>query len=218
MNSTFFKLLILITGTQIITLCAGSSDKDGNSLKSSAVVGAASKQTTQPAPQPAKNRPSKQSGQRVPNFQPLRDAKAGEWVRYEAKDSMEINYRIQRVRPSGVTTMVRTLLNGYQLGLPAYRQDVLDLDPLAAMAVSQNPQRTMKRVTVKAAEKFWKTRLYEDHWREEKIDYRRRTWVSPEVPVFGILRMELYGNDRLESRMILRDCGLVLPNKTQLGS
>ena len=48
---------------------------------------------------------------------------------------------------------------------------------------------------------------YEDRWVDEDIAYVRRTWVNPQVPVFGTIRMELYGDGVLEARLELVDAG-----------
>ena len=45
--------------------------------------------------------------------------------------------------------------------------------------------------------------LYEDRWTDEQIHYVRRTWVSRDAPVFGVIRMELHGDGVLEARLKL---------------
>ena len=55
--------------------------------------------------------------------------------------------------------------------------------------------------------KIWDAWLYEDRWIDEGIHYVRRSWVSETAPVFGLLRMELHGDEALEAQMELTDFG-----------
>jgi hypothetical protein len=55
--------------------------------------------------------------------------------------------------------------------------------------------------------KTWDAWLYEDRWIDEGIHYVRRSWVSNDVPVLGLLKMELYGDETLEARLELTNYG-----------
>ena len=57
------------------------------------------------------------------------------------------------------------------------------------------------------AGRSWGAVLYEDRWTDEGVSYVRRTWVHPEVPVSGTLRLELYGDNVLEARLELAAFG-----------
>ena len=42
-----------------------------------------------------------------------------------------------------------------------------------------------------------------DRWTDEGVSYIRRTWVSSSVPVFGTIRMELTGGEKMEAKLEL---------------
>jgi len=143
----------------------------------------------------------------VAAFQPLRDAAVGEWARYAAMASRTIRYDVDEVTATTVKTRITVRDHGTPLGLPAIREDPRDLDPVARQARSVEADRRRTSATIEAAGRQWRATLYEDRWTDEEIPYLRRTWVSPEVPVFGTIRMELYGNGTLEARLELVAAG-----------
>jgi len=143
----------------------------------------------------------------VPAFRPLTDAVAGEWAVYAAMDSHQIRYDISKAGGAVVHTQVRVFRDGKPLGEPALRDDQRDWDPLAAQPGARQARRTMTRRTIEAAGRRWDAMCYEDCWIDEGIHYVRKTWVSPQVPVFGTIRVELYGDAVLEAQMELTRFG-----------
>jgi len=143
------------------------------------------------------------SNESVPTFEPLADAEVGEWVRLRAMESREIRYEVVRAGAATVTTRVAIFENGKPLGLPSMREDMRNWDPLAASARSTKAVRSANRATIETAGRSWDALLYEDRWTEEGVSYVRRTWVHPEAPVLGTLRMELKGGTAVESRLEL---------------
>ena len=143
----------------------------------------------------------------VPAFQPLRDAVAGEWVTYATLDSGELRYAIRNAKAAIVQTEINTKNQGKPLGQPVIRDDQRDTDPLTLWTGCRKADRSMTQTTITAAGRTWEAMLYEDRWTDEDIAYTRRTWVSEQVPVFGIIRMELRGNTRLEARIDLTAFG-----------
>ena len=139
------------------------------------------------------------------SFTPLRDAVVGEQARYVAMDNRILEYRVTEVTTSDVTTRVVVLDQGKPLGQPATRVDGRDTDLLAAEAGRVKAQRRASSETIQATGRTWEATCYQDRWIDEGVSYVRRTWVSPAVPVFGIIRMELHGADRLEARLELVD-------------
>ncbi len=139
-------------------------------------------------------------------FQPLADAKVGEWAVYEALHSQTLQYRITEVGMTRVKTEVRATLDGRLLGMPAEREDLRTADPLAWETPAEGRRQT-SRTTIRAAGRDWDAVLYEDQWTDEEVKYVRRTWVSPTAPVFGIIRMELIGDDAVEARLELTEAG-----------
>ncbi len=143
------------------------------------------------------------SSESVPTFEPLADAAVGEWVRFQATGSRELRYEVVRVGAATVTTRVVVLENGKPLGLPSLREDMRNWDPLAASARSTKATRSATRAPIEAAGRSWDAWVYEDRWTEEGVSYVRRTWVHPDAPVLGTLRMELTGGSAVESSLEL---------------
>ena len=147
------------------------------------------------------------TAEEVPTFTPLINAAANEWVRYAAMDERILEYRVLSVEHSKITTQVRVYEQGYPLGQAALRVDARDGDPVADLAQRVGAQRTARETSIHTAGRTLSAICYEDRWIDEEVPYVRRTWVSPKVPVFGTIRMELYGADLLEARLELVDFG-----------
>lgn len=155
----------------------------------------------------AASQPGKPQAAPLEPFLPLVDATEGEWARYAAMDSRTIRYEITRAGTATVETQVIVHDHGKPLGLPAIREDPRDLDPVAPPAQAARADRRQTDAIIEAAGRKWNATLYEDHWIDEEIRYVRRTWVHPQVPVFGMIRMELYGDRVLEARLQLLAAG-----------
>jgi hypothetical protein len=143
----------------------------------------------------------------VPPFEPLADARVGEWVRLVGLNGRELQYEVVQAEAATVATCVTVHENGKPLGLPTTREDMRAWDPLAALARSTQAARTAAKSVVQVAGRSWDAVLYEDRWTDEGVSYVRRTWVHPEVPVSGTLRLELYGDNVLEARLELAAFG-----------
>jgi hypothetical protein len=128
-------------------------------------------------------------------------------VRLAALGDQEIHYRILEVGSKTVSTEVSVYERGKLLGLPAVREDARDANPLAGRNRAAGASRAARAAQVEAAGQSWDTIVYEDRWTDEEIHYVRRTWASEQVPVFGIIRMELRGDNRLEARLELAAFG-----------
>lgn len=143
----------------------------------------------------------------VPAFTPLADAAVGERARLKAMGGRELLYEVLEVRAATVTLRVTVFDHGKPLGSPAQREDFKTTDPVAVAVAAVKARRAAEAVAVELAGRTWDATLYEDRWMDEGVSYVRRTWVSPEAPVFGILRMELYGDDQLEASLELMTGG-----------
>lgn len=138
---------------------------------------------------------------------PLADATVGEWAEYETLDGRILRYDVLDVSPLAVTTRLILREDGRVVGEPAIRKDHPTEDRLAHEAQRRQAVRSMESVTVRVAGRRWEAILYEDRWTDEDVQYVRRTWVHPQVPYLGMLRMELHGDHQLEARLVLRDYG-----------
>jgi hypothetical protein len=143
----------------------------------------------------------------APAFQPLTDAAVGEWAEYAVLDDRVLRYDVVERTASVVTTQVTVRQGGKPLGLPASRRDPADLDPPARQAEAVGADRTSTRAEIDVAGRTWAATLYEHRWTDEDVQYLRQTWVSPDVPVFGTVRMALYGDGELEARLELTGFG-----------
>jgi hypothetical protein len=139
-------------------------------------------------------------------FQPLTDARVGEWAVYQALDSQTLHYRVKEAGMTRVKTEVRVTLDGRLLGMPAEREDLRTSDPLAWKPPADG-RRQISRTTNRSAGRDWDAILYEDRWTDEGVSYVRRTWVSAAAPVFGIIRMELTGDGTIQARLELTEAG-----------
>ena len=143
----------------------------------------------------------------VPAWKPLGDAIAGEWAEYDSLDGKRIRYDVVEVKPTAVSTRITIRGGGSMWGEPATRDDEPGVDPLAREADRKSTARSCRREPIEAAGRRWSAILYEDRWTDEEIAYVRRTWVSPEVPYLGMIRMELTGDGQVEARLVLREFG-----------
>ncbi len=168
---------------------------------------------TEPMARPqGKGAPREEVG--VPAWLPLKRAREGQWAAYRTLAGRQLRYEVDKITPSAVHTRVVMRASGALLGIPAYRDDDPEVDPLAAQAAADGAERRSQPALIQVAGREWRTTLYEDLWTDEQIAYVRRTWVSNEVPVFGIVRMELAGADQLEARLELNACSHGLGKET----
>lgn len=142
----------------------------------------------------------------APPFQPLGDARLGEWAVYRDINSQILRYEIREVGLSRVKTEIAVTFKGRMLGMPAVREDLRETDPMTWKPPAGASRQT-RRTTIDAAGREWNAILYEDQWIDEDIAYVRRTWVSSAAPVMGIVRMELTGDGQLEARLELIEAG-----------
>jgi len=162
----------------------------------------------EPLPTPVTTQPARPTSQAasLPAFQPLNDAKVGEWAIYQGLDSQRLRYEVREVSLSRVKTEVTVTQDGRPLGMPAVREDLRAADPLAWETPADGRRQT-SRVTIHTAGRDWDAILYEDQWTDEGIRYVRRTWIGKDAPIFGIIRMELIGDKTLEAKMELVETG-----------
>ncbi|HRY69426.1 MAG TPA: hypothetical protein P5304_15550 [Phycisphaerae bacterium] len=128
---------------------------------------------------------------------------AREWSRLAAMGRREVLYEVTDVRAATVTMRVTVFEGGKPLGLPVLREDFRSVDPVAVAVAAVKARRGWGQVAVELGGRTWDAVFYEDRWADEGVDYVRRTWVSSEAPVFGVLKMELYGDGQLESALEL---------------
>ena len=139
----------------------------------------------------------------VPPFQSLQQATVGQRVQYACLREQTIQYAITEATETFVTVETRVYDHQWLVGLPSLRKEPRSLDPLERQASHHRCTRHGEPALVQAAGRQFRAMLYEDTWSDEAVQYTRRTWVSPEVPIYGIVRMELLGDGQIEARMEL---------------
>ncbi len=179
-------------------------------------LSAAGPSLTAPRTQPTASQPDTQESAEPtlptpPTLHPLADAIKGEWALYAALDEQTLRYRITRVSTLDVDIRVTVERAGRPVGFPATRTDPRRFDPMDLWPDHPGRERSVKESTARAAGRDWTALLVEDRWTDEDVRYVRRTWIAPEVPVFGLIRMELFGDDVLEARLILEEHGGTKP-------
>lgn len=201
MNDRFPIAIFLLSCFLLVTAC-------GCKEESPQVLADEPQTTSQPADSAPASHPStapadSQPVAQAPPFHPLEHAQLGQWARYRAMEKMEIVYRIKAVRGREVEVQIEAYRDGSAMGIPTRRTEPRDRDPLAARGALTNAQRSCRPDTITLAGKKWDALCYEDRWSDEGIAYHRRTWVSAEVPVYGIILIEKTGNGIPESRIEL---------------
>lgn len=184
--------------TALETVAVSAPREPGAQTQPDPPAAGSAARATNPSPSPVEAEPS---------FQPLLDAVVGEWAVYSGLESRELRYRVLKATPSGVTIRVSVHQDGKPLGLSTTREEPTKHDPVQRPTGFRDVERRISRTSLRTAGRLWDARLYEDRWTDEEIRYSRRTWVSPEAPVFGILRMELRGDSRLEAQLELESFG-----------
>lgn len=135
--------------------------------------------------------------QAVTPLAPLADAAVGEWARYRTAQGWVQQLRVVAVEPAAggqVTIEVQVLADGSgggALGLPARRRQPKDLDWALAEAERRGARVVQRGERIGAAGRQWDTRLTVARWTAEGEHYEQRIWMSPLVPVWGLVRMEL---------------------------
>lgn len=132
---------------------------------------------------------------------------------YAGMDSRALRYEIAEVDGDTIRTQVIVYEQGKPLGQPATREDGREIDRLAKQASTQNTAWQVNRVRITLLGRDWDALLFEDRWTDEDIPYLRRTWVNADVPVFGLLRMEMHGDEILEARLELIGYGQSTDNR-----
>lgn len=143
----------------------------------------------------------------IPAFQPLADAKAGEWAEYGTFERRHLRYEVVEAEAARINTRVRITEAGHPVGEPANREDRPDYDPVTDRDAYHQPEITCEQENVILAGRSWDSWCCESRWIDEDVHYVRRTWVNQEIPVFGILRMELRGDGQLEASLELTGFG-----------
>lgn len=98
-------------------------------------------------------------------------------------------------------------LDGRPAGLPTIREEPIDVDWVLRAATRDKATVTSRPTTLRVAERDWPTRLTIARWRLEGVEYERRTWISSDAPIYGLVRMDMTAGDALEASMELIDFG-----------
>lgn len=169
-----------------------------------------------PASAPAEpgTRPTTQAGAsglagrdlQIERIAPLASAREGDWVRYRLVEGEERIRLLHKTRLLAELE-VQTFLFGKPVGLPAVRTVRQDFD--YAVDAAANDAATLRALqdTTDAAHRRWRCRLTVATWTRDDHACERRVWSHPDVPVYGVVRMELRVDGRIAATMRLTDFG-----------
>ena len=138
---------------------------------------------------------------------PETELRPGDWAMLAAQEGRQLRYEIVEVAPDAITTRVEVFLEGRPQGRATLRRDPCASDLIPPPTSNASAERQVTKADCEAAGRRWRCFRYEDRWTDEDVTYVRYTWVSDEAPLFGIVRMELHGDDTREAELELIDWG-----------
>lgn len=143
----------------------------------------------------------------VERVTPLTTAKPGQWVRYRMAGGYEQRLTVVETRQDEVVLKLEMWIEGKPTGLPAERIEPVDLDWALRAAERDDAEVVASKTTLRVADRDWPVRLTIARWRFEGVMYERRTWTSPDAPIYGVVRMILTADDKLAASMELVGLG-----------
>lgn len=152
------------------------------------------RRATTPASQPA--------AVSTPRMQRLEHAEPGEWAIYRSLQGA------QRIRLINTTQLlaefeVLPILDGRPVGLPAVRTSPLSGDYALDLAADEGAVVEFGSETIDAAGRSWTCRRTVARRQLGAATLERRTWMSADAPLEGLVRMELRADGRLTARLEL---------------
>ncbi len=120
---------------------------------------------------------------------PLQNAAVGDRAVYRMLDDRRMLLRVVDGDDRGVTIEVEMILSGKSLVLPAVRKVRRDLNRPRRHARRVGAKLTVRREQIEAAGRVWNARRLDADWTDEKIAYRRTTWIAADGPIYGIVKM-----------------------------
>lgn len=142
----------------------------------------------------------------VERIMPLTDASDGDWVAYRTRDGSQ---RLTVVHTTQLLAdiEVRTLFNGKMIGQPAVRTMRQESDYARDLSESEGATIEFGRAKILAAGREWDCRLSVARWKSGKSSYERRVWMNPDIPIYGMAKMELQVDGKVTVRMELTGFG-----------
>jgi len=135
-------------------------------------------------------------------IKPLMDAAVGDWVAYRTINGGQ-HLRVTHLTRLLAEVEVRSQYDGKMVGLPAIRSLRQDSDYALDFADSDGAAVEFGRETIAAAGRRWDCRLTIARWNSGSTSCERRIWMHREIPVYGMVRMELRAGGRLTAQMEL---------------
>lgn len=146
------------------------------------------------------------ASQPVRGAAPLSTARTGDWAAYRALEGA------QRWRVAGLTRLlveveVQTVIGDRPAGAPAIRSVRQEHDWARAQIEADGATVETRDAELETAGRRFDCRLDVARFRRNGRDYERRIWTAAEVPVFGLVKMELREGERLVARLELTAFG-----------
>ncbi len=145
---------------------------------------------------------SRPAAESAPRMQRLEQAEPGEWAVYRTLQGA------QRIRLVNTTQLlaefeVLPILDGRPVGLPAVRTSPLSGDYALDLAADEGAVVEFGSETIDAAGRSWTCRRTVARRQLGTTTLERRTWMSADAPLEGLVRMELRADGRLTARLEL---------------
>lgn len=164
------------------------------------IVAAAAQTTTNPAI--ATTQPNAE----LDRIMPLTVAADGDWASYRTQNGGQ-RLTVLHTTQLLADVEVRTFLKGKMIGQPAVRSMRQESDYARDLADSDGAVLEFGRANIRVAGRDWDCRLSVARWKAGTSSYERRIWMSPDIPIYGVAKMELLVNGKITARMELTGLG-----------
>lgn len=150
--------------------------------------------------------PSSAPADDPPHITPLTSAQVGDWAEYDMLQGRQ-SVRVAHTTLLLADVEVRSFLDGKPLGLPAVRSLKQDSDWALDFAASDGAKVKTAHDTIDVAGRRLNCRYTIATWKVGPTQCERRVWMHPDIPIYGVARMELRVDGKTTARMNLTRFG-----------
>lgn len=137
---------------------------------------------------------------------PLASARVGDWADYDMLQGRQA-LRVTHITLLLADVEVRSYLSAKPVGLPAIRSLKQDSDWALDFAASDGAEVKSAHDTIDVAGRRLNCRYTIATWKLGPATCERRVWMHPDIPIYGVARMELRVDGKLTARMNLTGFG-----------
>ncbi len=150
--------------------------------------------------------PTSAPDDQLPRITPLRTAVVGDWATYDMLQGRQ-TVRVEHTTLLLADIEVQSFLDGMPVGLPAARSIKQDSDWAIDFAASDGAELKSAHDTIDVAGRRLNCRYTVATWKVGPTECERRVWMHPDIPVYGVARMELRHDGKVTARMNLSRFG-----------